>query len=93
MVYAIIVITLGKIAMQIRVHTESGAVYVLDTKKLTWLRIGKAVEGLEQGGGDLTHAPIVIMGQPLILDLFPVGIIHSSRVMHAEVLDYEGMNR
>ena len=81
-------------AHRIRVHTASGAVYLIDNVALTWKRThddGIEIIGMPGvGDGKLVLPPVVEVGERMFLDIMDDGIpnyIRTTRVESAEVLD------
>jgi hypothetical protein len=74
--------------MKFRVHTQSGSAYVIDNDNLTYKRIGSVpLRGLQMPDeGTLAGPAVIIMGQPLWLDLENEQFIRSTIVVLAEMI-------
>ncbi len=77
--------------MKIKVQTESGSVYTIDYKALTARRVGAVpIPGVSADEFELLRAdPLtdITIGSPMWLDTVCDGLVVTTRVVRAELVD------
>ena len=71
--------------MKIRVHTESGAIYLIDATAAKWHRFHTTIGilGYNSDDGTLAETPIVTIGQRMVIHTKEGETIHTTRVVSA----------